>query len=242
MSIKLDVLEATFSALRSRGVEFFLNGHSEPTVSIPDDPCQIHWPVEGQRFADLIISTFHEIAKPKRLSRVELLNLLALIREECRSGGTRYTELDGMKIEDLVITQGVWCLLNSSPIITLKTEDLRIEISKLQSLGRITTEQLVTPFTNVFSLRLGRLIKPLRSRKIDVEIKHRDDGSHTSLRRLEGFVCEPAAVPRVMPTTDDADGIAAIFPSGLSAFTGRDLPPTDGNDGEFRYEKTLTNP
>lgn len=51
-----------YTQLQEDKVEFFLNTHLEPTVLIPSDGFQTEWPVDSQRFQDLLVSVFYEIS------------------------------------------------------------------------------------------------------------------------------------------------------------------------------------
>ena len=96
MSKKVKSSEASwtriFTQLQEDKVEFFLNTHLEPTVLIPNDGFQTEWPVDSQRFQDLLVSLFYEISNGEILKTNERDFLTAQIREECRKGGRRLTE------------------------------------------------------------------------------------------------------------------------------------------------------
>ena len=241
MSKKVKSSEASwtriFTQLQEDKVEFFLNTHLEPTVLIPNDGFQTEWPVDSQRFQDLLVSLFYEISNGEILKTNERDFLTAQIREECRKGGRRLTEPETTATDEDVLVQAILALMNREPQFSNHTVILIQSLLKIQKEGCLSSSEGIPIFTNIFSRKLSRLIPALRGYGVEVVLEHKETGSHCSLKRLESFQKEPQLEEAV------ADG-SANEPSGQSSGTtpkkGKDLPTTDDADGEFRSDPPKT--
>lgn len=230
-----DPLTEVIARLRRDGADFFLNSTLEPTISIREDYFQQVWPANSERVRDLVLVTYYDLTR-QPIDGVEMKQLMAMLREECRVGGRRATEIEAMKAEEQAIVQGILCLLNGRESYVGRTATLLQLLQDLQAHRKITDADRLTPLVNVFSRRLKRLIPTLRGFHVAGELTHREDGSHCSLRRLDGFEREPEAAPRIAPSNDDTDAAALLVSSVGSRDVGRDLGPSDAADGNFRFE------
>jgi hypothetical protein len=128
-----------------------------------------------------------EITNGGILKSIERDFLLAQIREECRRGGRRLTEVESKETDDDVIVQGIMALMNEQAKFSGRTVSLLKQLRAIQSNGNISFAEEIPIFTNIFSRKLNRLIPVLRGYGIDVEMEHKEDGSHCSLTRLDSF-------------------------------------------------------
>src|SRR5688572_20715991 len=87
-----DPLSKVVVRLREEGVDFFLNTTLEPIVSSREDYFQQFWPSNSERVKDLVLVTYYEV-NGRLMSRAELMQLMAMLREECRIGGRRATDI-----------------------------------------------------------------------------------------------------------------------------------------------------
>ena len=220
-----------FSQMREDGCEFFLSSQLCPNVKIPDDGFQQEWPADSQRIQDLVISLYYEATK-KRITTSERDFLMALLREECRKGGRRYTEAESQETDRDVIVQAVLYHMNENESFTGRTIDLVKALCEAQKSGRISKVESIPEFTNIFSRRLRRLVPVLRGYGVAVTMEHKEEGSHCSLEKLDSFQKEPLA--------DDIQAEASASSSDVTVRKGKDLPPTDDSDGENRVDPPIS--
>ena len=216
-----------FSQMREDGCEFFLSSKLCPNVKIPDDGFQQEWPADSQRIRDLVISLYYEMTGD-RITTSERDFLMALIREECRKGGRRYTEAESQETDKDVIVQAVLYHVNENGSFTGRTIDLVKALCEAQKSGRISKVESIPEFTNIFSRRLRRLVPVLKGYGVAVTIEHKEEGSHCALEQLDSFQKEPFA--------DDIQAEASASSSDVTVRKGKDLPPTDDSDGENRVD------
>lgn len=234
-----------YTQLQEDKVEFFLNTHLEPTVLIPSDGFQTEWPVDSQRFQDLLISVFYEISNGGILKASERDFLMAQIREECRKGGRRLTEPEAVETDEDLIVQAILLLANSmpknatGPVFNDRTVVLLQRLQGLQRDGSIPCSQEIPTFTNIFSRRLARLVPVLLGYGVQIELSHSEDGSRCKLTRLETFQFEPSA-RQVQPAADGRKSASSGESSGTTSMSGKDLPPADDADGDFRSDPPMT--
>lgn len=234
-----------YTQLQEDKVEFFLNTHLEPTVLIPSDGFQTEWPVDSQRFQDLLVSVFYEISNGGILKSNERDFLLAQIREECRKGGRRLTEPEAVETDEDVIVQAILLLANSmpknatAPVFNDRTVVLLQRFQGFQRDGSIPCFQEIPIFTNIFSRRLTRLVPVLLGYGVQIDLSHAEDGSRCKLTRLETFKFEPSA-RQVQPVADGWKSESSDQSSGTTSKPGKDLPPADDADGDFRSDPPRT--
>jgi hypothetical protein len=216
-----------FSQMREDGCEFFLSSQLCPNVKIPDDGFQQEWPADSQRIQDLVISLYYEMTGD-RITTSERDFLMALLREECRKGGRRYTEAESQETDKDVIVQAVLYHMNENGSFAGRTVDLVKALCEAQKSGQISKVESIPEFTNIFSRRLRRLVPVLRGYGVAVTMEHKEEGSHCSLEQLDSFQKEPLA--------DDIQAKASGSSSGVTTRKGKDLPPTDDADGENRVD------
>lgn len=226
------------------GVEFFLNSQLSPTVLIPDDAFQKEWPADSQRVQDLLTKVHYEICN-KAKSEVEstepvpLLRsterefLLSMIREECRDGGRRLTEVEAEETDQDPIVQAVLFHMNATKEIKGRTSVLLGTLRQYQNEGKVSQAEEIPVFANIFSRRLKRLIPTLRGYGVEITIDHQEDGSHCTMRRLESFQSEPDATDA---TADDKGSESSGQSSGATPKKGSNLQRADGADGENRFD------
>ena len=234
-----------YTQLQEDKVEFFVNTHLEPTVLIPSDGFQTEWPVDSQRFQDLLVSVFYEISNGGILKSNERDFLLAQIREECRKGGRRLTEPEAVETDEDVIVQAILLLANSmsknatAPVFNDRTVVLLQRLQGFQRDGTIPCFQEIPIFTNIFSRRLTRLIPVLLGYGVQIDLSHAEDGSRCKLTRLETFKFEPSA-GKVQPSADGWKSESSDQSSGTTSMPGKDLAPADDTDGDFRSDPPRT--
>ncbi len=175
-----------YKQLQEDKVEFFLNTQLEPTVLIPNDAFQTEWPVDSQRFQDLLVSMFFEIAKGI-LKSTDRDFLMVQIREECRKGGRRLTESEATETDEDVIVQAILALMNRESEFSNQTVILVKNLQEIQKEGRLSSSEGIPIFTNIFSRKLTRLIPVLRGYGVEVVMEHKGNGSHCTLKRMEAF-------------------------------------------------------
>lgn len=222
-----------FQQLQEDQLEFFLNTQLEPTVLIPNDGFQTEWPVDSQRFRDLLTSMHYEISQGEILKTVDREFLTAQIREECRKGGRRLTEPEAAETEQDVIVQAILSLMNRESRFSVQTAQLVKTLKKIQRDGGLSSTEEIPIFTNIFSRKLSRLIPVLRGYGIEVTLEHKESGSHCLLTRTESFQKEPMP-EEVFP--DDFTKQSSDASSGGTPGRGKDLPLSDGADGEYRAD------
>lgn len=221
-----------FKQLQEDKVEYFLSTQLEPTVLIPTDSFQTEWPVDSQRFQDLLISLFYEISNGKILRVNDREFLMAQIREECRKGGRRLTDTEAEVTDEDAIVQTIVVLMNQQVTFSDQTAVLATKLRKIQAQDLLSSSHGIPTFTNIFSRKLGRLIPVLRGYHIEVVMEHRETGSHCTLTRLPGFQNEPTE--DVIP--DGSASQSSGQSSGATPNAGKGLPPADGADGTFRVD------
>lgn len=219
-----------YTQLQDDKIDFFLNTQLEPTVLIPSDGFQTEWPVDSQRFQDLLISIYFEITEGKLLPNVEREFLLAQIREECRRGGRHLTEVEAQETDKDAIVQAILSLMNRQEEFVGQTIVLVKELRGIQ-LRAVGSSESIPIFTNIFSRRLNRLIPVLRGYGVEVVMEHKESGSHCTLRKLASFQKEPTDLAAA---TDDFTTESSAESSGVTSRIGADLPPPDDADGGFR--------
>ncbi len=221
-----------YTQLQEDKVQFFLNTELEPTVRIPTDGFRTEWPVDSQRFQDLLVSMFFEITE-EILKSTDRDFLMAQIREECRKGGRELTEPEAAKTDEDVIVQTVVALMNRVEMYSGLTGVLCKELKKIQDANALSYSDGIPTFTNIFSRKLNRLIPVLRGYGVDVSMEHKESGSHCTLKRMELFQIEP--LPEEI-LTDGSNHQSSGKPSGATSNTGKGLPTPDGTDGDERTD------
>jgi len=224
---------ATIEQLKKDGLEFYLNSRLEPTVRIPNDAFQKEWPVDSQRVQDLLVAVHYDISEGGILRSLERDFLLAQLREECRNGGRRFSEFEGVETDRDAIVQAVLCHINKNQMFEGRTVDLLQRLRKIQVEGAITFTEEIPVFTNIFSRRLSRLIPVLKGYGIEVTLDHEEDGSHCTLKRLPEFKVEPQLG---QPRTDGSPAESSGQSSVASGKQGSELQQTDDSDGDIRVD------
>ena len=234
-----------YTQLQEDNVEFFLNTHLDPTVLIPNDGFQTEWPVDSQRFKDLLLSVFYEISNGRILKSSECDFLMAQIREECRKGGRRLTDSEAAETDQDLMVQAILYLVNSMPkdatasVFNGRTVVLQKRFEEFQKEGAIPCYPEIPTFTNIFSRRLARLVPVLRGYGVQIDLSHAEDGSRCKLTRLETFKLEPNS-RQVQPSADGWKSESSDQPSGTTSMPGKDLAPADDTDGDFRSDPPRT--
>ena len=226
-----------FTQLQDDGVEFFMNSQSEPNVFIPTDGFRKTWPADSQRVGDLLMSMHYERNAGAILRSPERDFMMGQIREECRRGGRRLTEIEARETDKDVIVQAILALLNNQPKFSGLMVVLVKLLRKIQADAKISFSEEIPIFTNIFSRKLNRLIPVLRGYGVVVEVEHRESGSHCTLTRLESFQREPLIEDI---RTDGFANESSGQSSDATTMNGKELPPTDGADGEFRTDPPQT--
>ena len=224
-------LITVFSKMQTDKCEFFLSSQLCPTVKVLDDGFQQEWPADSQRIQDLVISMFYEETGDRITTAARDL-LMALLREECRKGGRRYTEAESQETDSDVIVQAVLYHVNKNGSFTGRTVDLVKALREAQKSGQFSEAESIPVFTNIFSRRLRRLVPVLRGYGVAVTMEHKEEGSHCSLEKLDSFQKEPLA--------DDIQAEASASSSDVTVRKGKDLPPTDDSDGENRVDPPIS--
>jgi hypothetical protein len=226
------------------GVEFFLNSQLHPTVLIPDDAFQKEWPADGQRVQDLLTKVHYEISKdamtkigptePVPLLRsTEREFLLSMIREECRLGGRRLTEVEAEETDQDPIVQALLYHLNDNEGFEGRTSALLGTLRKYQLENKVSQAEEIPVFANIFSRRLKRLIPTLRGYGVEIAIEHQEAGSYCTMKRLESFRREQDATDA---TADGNVSESSGQSSGATPKKGSNLQRADGTDGENRFD------
>jgi hypothetical protein len=222
--------------LRDDGCEFFLNSQLVPTVKIPDDAFQTEWPVDSQRVQDLLVSIHYEITYGQLLRSVERDFLLSQLREECRKGGRRFTEVEADETDKNVIVQGILCLMNKKDLFDDRTVVLLQTMTQFQSTGAIPVDGGIPVFANIFSRKLKRLIPVMKGYGVEMSLRHKEDGSYCTIRRLDSFAFEPDARDFQPLATDDSKDESSGESSVRIIGKGSDLQAADGSDGNIRFD------
>ncbi|REJ67328.1 MAG: hypothetical protein DWQ31_11725 [Planctomycetota bacterium] len=222
--------------LRGDGLEFFMNSRLEPTVRIPDDGFQQDWPADSMRFQDLALSVAYEANEDTLPKNSEMAFLHAQIREECRKGGRRLSQVEVAETESDAIVQGALCYLNNEIEFDGRTVELVEKLRALQDRGRLSAKDEIPVFTNIFSRRLRRLIPVLRGYGIGTEFRHQEDGSYCKLTRLANFQREVAGDTVMPDASDGSQKEPSGKPSAISSSNGTELQVSDDTDGAARME------
>jgi hypothetical protein len=225
-----------FNQMKADGCEFFLNSRLKPTVKIPDDEFQTEWATDDQRVQDLLVSLHYELTG-ELLKSPERDFLLTQLREECRKGGRRFSEIEADETEKDVIVQAILCLMNRNIAFRGPMVLLQKRLGDLQATGALHYTGDIPVFTNIFSRRLRRLIPALKGYGVSVSIEHKEDGSHCTLDCLETFQSEPTMA---VTQADDIQAEASASSSDVTVRKGKDLPPTDDSDGENRVDPPIS--
>ena len=221
--------------LRTDGMLFGVNTLNVPTVLIPDDQFQKNWPADSQRVADLLYAVYYDL-NDEILPAAERDFVLSQLREECRAGGRWFGETEAEQTERDVIVQAVMCLLNERPAYDGLTAGLLGLLRSLQLNNKIARHEEIPAFTNMFSRRLRRLIPVLKGYGVEVSIRHEEDGSNCSLKRLPGFQREPDSATTLAGPADDRSRQPSGQSTGGTATKGKDFRKADGADGETRFD------
>jgi hypothetical protein len=224
-------LITVFSKMQTDKCEFFLSSQLCPTVKVLDDGFQQEWPADSQRIQDLVISMFYEETGDRITAAARDL-LMALLREECRKGGRRYTEAESQETDSDVIVQAVLYHVNKNGSFTGRTVDLVKALREAQKSGHFSESESIPVFTNIFSRRLRRLVPVLSGYGVAVTMEHKEEGSHCTLQQLDSFQREPLA--------DDIQATASESSSDVTPRQGKDLPPADDSDGENRVDPSIS--
>lgn len=214
--------------MREENCEFFLDSQLRPTVKIPDDGFQQEWSVDSQRMEDYITSGCYESTQ-EQIRSSERKFLMALLREECRKGGRRLSQVEVEQTDKDVIIQAALYIMDKSEFFSGRTVDLLEKCCKIQAADQISSTEDIPAFTNIFSRRLSRLIPALKGYGISVVLDHKEDGSYCTLQRLDSFQMET--------TADDSSPVPSGKSSGVNTSNGKDLAPTDDSDGKIRFDQ-----
>lgn len=230
-------LSGVMDRLRENGVEFFVNSRGEPTVAIPDDPWQKDWPVDSQRFRDYVVSVFFEVndALPKP---EETAFLCGQVREDCRKGGRRLSDVEVLATESEPIVQAIVHFMNGREKFRDRTVELLQKLREIQQLAVIDQGNEITSFVNLFSRQLKRLTPAFRGLGLEVELSHKEDGSYCTITRLPTFQLEA-------DLAIDPDGLGETSSGKSSAVSTkkvRGLPRPDGADGNIRLDSPKAKP
>jgi hypothetical protein len=220
-----------YERLQNEGVDYFLDSQLRPTVLIPKDRIRKEWPVDSQRFRDLLVSLYFELYKDEILKPAQTDFILAQLREEARQGGQRLTEEESVQTDRDVVVQAILSLMNGRQEFRERTVELVKELRRIQASGTISYDDIPV-FTNIFVRRLNRLLPVLRGYGILATVEHKEDGSHCLLKRLPSFQIEPAS----MTTPDAVSGEPPGQSSGASCRRGADLQQPDGADDSIRFD------
>ncbi len=221
--------------LREEEVQFFLNSILEPTVHIPGDAYQKDWPADSQRVCDFVTAAYYDL-NVTILSSAEWEFILSQIREECRAGGRRASETEAPQTDKDVIVQAALHLVNERAEFDDLTSVLVGLLRTIQLNGKNAQHEEIPAFTNIFSRRLRRLIPVLKGYGVEVSLRHEEDGSYCSLKRLPGFQREPDSATTLARTADDASRQSSGQSSGGTATKGKEFRKADGADGETRFD------
>lgn len=244
--VKPTPMKDVIAQLVKDGVEFFLNSQLHPTVLIPDDAFQKEWPADSQRVQDLLTKIHYEIGKEamteaKLDEPVPLLRsterefLLSMIREECRMGGRRFTEVEAEETEQDSIVQALLYHMNHNEGFEGRTSALLGTLRTYQSQSKVSQADEIPVFANIFSRRLKRLIPVLLGYGVEIVIEHQEAGSYCKMKRLESFRKEPDSTEE--HTTADGNGSESSGQSsGATTKKGSNLQRADGADGEIRFD------
>jgi len=235
MAKKVQLTDVVLQLLDEK-VEFFLDSTLEPTIRVPDDGFQQEWPADSQRVHDLLNAIYYDATKGTILKSAQREFLLSQIREECRKGGRRLSDIEVEQTDNDVIVQGLLHFMNTHDEFNDLTAVLLGLLRKAQIEGKFSQREEIPVFTNIFSRRLRRLIPVLRGYGIEVSIEHKESGSHCKVVRLESFSVEPDASLLAPVETDDSQHKSSGESSGASPRKGRDLQTADGADGETRID------
>lgn len=217
--------------LEMENVEYFLDSQLRPMVLLPKDGYRKEWPIDSQRFRDLLISLYFELHKGDFLKSAHLDFILAQLREEARNGGQRLTEEESVQTDRDVVVQAILSLMNGRQEFRGRTVELVKELRRIKESGTISFDDIPV-FTNIFVRRLNRLLPVLRGYGIVATVEHREDGSHCWLKRLPSFQIEPAS----MTAPDAVGGEPSGHSSGVNCRRGTDLQLPDGSDGSIRFD------
>ena len=221
--------------LRQDGMQFGVNTLNVPTVLIPEDQFQTNWPADSQRVTDLLYAVYYEL-NDEILPAVERDFILTQIREECRDGGRWFGETEAEQTERNVIVQAIMCHMNERAAYDGLTAGLLGLLRALQETNKIAQHEEIPAFTNIFSRRLRRLIPVLKGYGVEASLRHEEDGSYCSLKRLPGFQREPDSATTLAKPADDASRQSSGQSSGGTATKGKEFRKADGADGETRFD------
>jgi hypothetical protein len=224
-------LAKTVKQLKEEGVQFLLNSLNQPTIFIPDDPFQQHWPADHERFLVHVSSVYNDLTDDY-LKSGERDMLVDLFKAECYRGGRRMTTVEAEAIDKDPIVQAFIAFHNNEPEYSGLTATFLEKLSapKIQNQLVPRTDSFPT-LTMIFSRRVNRLRPVLTGLGIAVEITHAENGSHIRSRRLDSFTPEP----------DASRSNASAQSSDATPANGRDFDPDDESDGVLRYDTTAMN-
>ncbi len=212
--------------LKENGALFFVNAKHEPVIYLPRTPFQRYWPAGHDRVVSHVSSVYHDLSNGGYIKPTELAALLALLKEECYTGGRCLTELESPEVERDPIVQAVICFMSTTEVFDDMTATLLEKLRKTEIFRNVRGIEDFPILTNIFSRRLNRLTPALRGLGIEVCVQHKEDGSYCKMTRLKGFMKEVDALTRH----------ASANPSVASPKQGIDFKPTDGSDGNERFD------
>jgi len=182
-------------------VEFFQDSKLHPMVRVFGDGFQQDWPVNSQRFLDLLETAFYNASMGDLIKKRECDFFLSQIREKCRSGERRFTHYEAEAAEENPIVQAVLCYVNAHEHFEGRTVVLLEILRDSQFAGSFPVA------ANNFSRRLKRSIEILRGYGVDVKIEHQHSGSYCQISRTESFAIEPDVILEQNGAGDDAQRI-----------------------------------
>lgn len=208
------------------GVQFFVNTKNEPVVFLPDNPFQQYWQAGHDRVESYLAAVYHDLSNGGYLKPAEQAAVICLLKDACYKGGRRFTELESPEAEKEPIIQALLYFINGVESFDGMTATLLSKLNEREIMRNVRGIEDFPILTNIFSRRLNRLTPVLRGLGIEVSIWHEEDGSHCKLKRLPNFAKEADALTRH----------ASANPSVASPKEGKDFKPTDGSDGNERFD------
>jgi len=223
--------------LELKGIELFLNSAYEPSVRIPEDVGRQDWPVNSERFRDLVDTLLNETSKENKLRDVDRRDLLSRVREACRKGRLRLSQSESPKTDEDLIVQAVVAVACDCEEFNDRTAVLLRKCKELQQTFRLPLWPELPRVTNIFSRKLKQLTTVLGGYGIAVDIQHKEDGSYCILRRLPHFQWEPDADTVTPRGTYGVDSQPSAASSALSPNRGKELRTDDDDDGASRFDE-----
>jgi hypothetical protein len=234
-NVAQDLKKKLVQQLKEEKFEFFVNSKLQPVVFIPDEPFQKVWPVNSERFNDVLCAVYNDITGGGYLEDADRKQLLPLLRDLCHKGGRRLTEVESEKAEiDPIIQAVLIFLVKCSAGFEGFTRDLLAKLLQADIQASIRPMAWDFPvLTNIFVRKFNRQLAALRGFGVEASVWHEEDGSHCKVIRGPSFSVADASVVR--PSDKPSDG-------SRNGTRGTDPPDdSDGNHGniEKNYAELL---